>query len=196
MSELEALRLALYLFHLPSGVRSARDGPLPAGMSCLLEIAAGEAKAAEDAAKLLERPVEVVRQACGFFVEQIMLAPDADAYRVLGSTRQASEVELRRNMALVLRWAHPDLNGNGKGEPSVYASRVTRAWEALKSQERRAAYDAAHPLPPAGSSQGRTPRRRREKSAGFRYLADGAQRGMHRPSLFGFALRLLLGPRG
>ena len=47
MRDLEALRLALYLFHLPSAVRSAREKPLPAGIPALLEVAAGEAGAVE-----------------------------------------------------------------------------------------------------------------------------------------------------
>ena len=49
-------------------------------------------------------------------------------------------------MALLLRWLHPDLDRHG--ERSVFAARVTRAWNDLKTQERRAAYDRveAHAL--------------------------------------------------
>ena len=42
-------------------------------------------------------------------------------------------------MALLLRWLHPDIDQ--KGERSVFAARVTKAWSDLKTPERRAAYD-------------------------------------------------------
>ena len=68
-----------------------------------------------------------------------MFYPEADSYRVLGATAEASKSELRRNMALLLRWLHPD--HDPQGARSVFANRVTRAWNDLKTQERRAAYD-------------------------------------------------------
>ena len=79
----------------------------------------------------------MVRQASAFFIEQILLGPDADSYRVLGADRKASAPELRRNMALLLRWLHPDMHH----DHSIFAGRVTAAWETLKTPERRAAYD-------------------------------------------------------
>ena len=85
------------------------------------------------------RSRETVREAAAFFIEQILLFPDADSYRVLGARPEATNGELRRNMALLLRWLHPDLDR--QGERSVFAARVTRAWNDLKTQERRAAYD-------------------------------------------------------
>jgi len=58
---------------------------------------------------------------------------------VLGATSGASYAELRRNMALLLRWLHPDLDP--KGERTVFTARVTRAWNDLKTQDRREVYD-------------------------------------------------------
>ena len=83
-----------------------------------------------------------MRNAAAFFIEQILLAPGADSYRVLGGNAQASNSDLRRNMALLLRWLHPDMEHNGTGDRSVFAARITLAWEDLKTAERRAAYDA------------------------------------------------------
>ena len=85
------------------------------------------------------RSRDVVRQAATFFIEQILFAPDADSYRVLGASPQASAGELRRNVALLLRWLHPDRDP--QGERSIFVSRVTAAWNDLKTPERRAAYD-------------------------------------------------------
>ena len=91
------------------------------------------------AAGKLGRSRETVREAATFYVVQILLFPDADSYRVLGARPEATNGELRRNMTLLLRWLHPDLDR--KGELSVFAARVTRAWNDLKTPERRADYD-------------------------------------------------------
>src|SRR6185369_6120921 len=85
------------------------------------------------------RPREMIRDAAIFFIEQVMLCPSADSYRVLGARPEASFGELRRNMALLLRWLHPD--HDRRGERAVFAARVTRAWNDLKTQERREIYD-------------------------------------------------------
>ena len=63
-------------------------------------------------------PEHSLREAAGFYIEQILLHPDADHYRVLGSQPGAANTELRRNMALLIRWLHPDQN-NG-AERSVF----------------------------------------------------------------------------
>jgi hypothetical protein len=110
----------------------------------LLRIAASDAEATKQATALIGRSRESVHEAAAFFIEQILLYPDADSYRVLGAASEASYMELRRNMALLLRWLHPDLGGHN--ERSVFAARVTRAWNDLKTQERRAAYDQSQRL--------------------------------------------------
>ena len=66
---------------------------------------------------------------------------DSNNYRVLGATPEASPQDLRRNMALLMTWLHPDKNPSG--ERAVLAARVTAAWDTLRSPDRRAAYDAS-----------------------------------------------------
>ena len=144
MAELAAIRNALYLFHMPSQVRQARSGPLPGGVSLLLEVAAGEASVTDEAAEALKRPADVLRDAAAFYIEQVLLAPEADSYRVLGATRETSSTDLRRNMALLLRWTHPD--ADRPGTRTAFANRVTKAWENLKTHDRRESYDASHPV--------------------------------------------------
>jgi hypothetical protein len=167
MDDLAALKLALELLVVPWRVRLVREQPLPAGVPMLLRVAAGDAEAEAAAAKAAGRPPEVVRKAATFFVEQILLSPEADSYRVLGAGSGASSAELRSNMALLMRWLHPD--AAQEGSPSVFAQRLAAAWNDLKSPERRAAYDSAR-LPPSGygppgeghrSRSGRSRRRRR-----------------------------------
>jgi DnaJ domain len=136
-----ALKIAIDLLHVPSQVRLHRAGPLPDGVLVLLHIVAGDSEAERAAAVATDRSPEVVRQAAAFFVEQILFAPDADSYRVLGADPQATSAELRRNLGLLLRWLHPDLDP--KGERTTFVGRVTAAWNDLKTDERRAAYDQA-----------------------------------------------------
>jgi hypothetical protein len=136
-----ALKIAIDLVHVPSQVRLYRSQPLPDGVLILLGIVAGDTEAERAAAAAADRSAEVVRRAAAFFVEQILFAPDADSYQVLGASPQASSAELRRNLGLLLRWLHPDLDP--RGERSIFIGRVTAAWNDLKTPERRAAYDKA-----------------------------------------------------
>lgn len=140
MSSGMALKIAIDLLHVPSRVRLYRSEPLPEGVSTLLRIVTDDAEV-RAAAAATDRPPEVVRRAAAFFIEQILFAPDADSYQVLGAGPQASSTELRRNMGLLLRWLHPDLDP--RGERSIFIGRVTAAWNDLKTPERRADYDMA-----------------------------------------------------
>ena len=140
MSGEVALKIAIDLMHVPSQVRRLRSEPLPNDVQILLRIVAGEDEAESAAVALTGRSHQVVRQAAAFFIEQILFAPESDSYRILGAHRQATSGELRRNVALLLRWLHPDLDPGG--ERSIFIGRVTAAWNDLKTPERRAAYDA------------------------------------------------------
>jgi hypothetical protein len=133
------LKMAIDLMHVPSQVRLMRSVPVPDGVLTLLRIAAGDEEATSEATEAAGRSRETVREAAAFFIEQILFYPDADSYRVLGARPEATEAELRRNMVLLLRWLHPDLHP--RGQRSVFAARVTRAWDDLKTRDRRAAYD-------------------------------------------------------
>jgi pyruvate/2-oxoglutarate dehydrogenase complex dihydrolipoamide acyltransferase (E2) component len=135
-----ALKLAIDLLRSPSQVRLIKPEPLPDGVELLLRIAAGEADAARSAAVTARCSPKTVRRAAAFFIEQILFASDADSYRVLGVNATASAGELRRNAALLLRWLLLDRDAHGAC--TVFASRVTGAWNDLKTSERRAAYDA------------------------------------------------------
>jgi hypothetical protein len=135
-----ALRLALDLLREPWGVRLVRERALPEGVLLLLNVAAGDEASEAAAADASGRPREAVKQAASFFIEQILLAPDSDCYRVLGARPDATSPELRRNMALLMRWLHPDIAR--EGDQSVFAARIAEAWSKLKTPERRAAYDS------------------------------------------------------
>jgi hypothetical protein len=134
-----ALKLAIDLMHLPSQVRSVRSAPLPDDVRVLLRIVSGDEMITSQAVEWTGRSRDVVHEAAAFFIEQILLYRGADSYRVLGSTPEAPYSELRHNMALLLRWLHPDRGP--EQQRAVFSARVTRAWNDLKTKERRAAYD-------------------------------------------------------
>jgi hypothetical protein len=127
------------LVHFPAQARSLRLAPVPDGVLILLRIVAGDEEAINAATQWAGRSRDAVYEAAVFFIEQILLYPSADSYRVLGGTPEHTTSELRRNMALLLRWLHPDRDR--QGERSILAARVTRAWGDLKTEDRRTAYD-------------------------------------------------------
>lgn len=139
-----ALQVALALAETPALVHSQRRQALPSDITLLLEVAAGDLDAVRHACDLTQRSAANVTNAAGFFIEQILFDKDADSYRVLGATPDATAGDLRRHMALLVKWLHPDTaRANGR---SLYATRVTEAWEILKTKERRAAYDRTRRL--------------------------------------------------
>lgn len=167
MSDKMALKIAIDLMHVPSQVRLLRSEPLPDGVLTLLRIAAGDAEVESAAALAIDRPQEFVRRAATFFIEQILFAPNSDSYRVLGASPQAGAGELRRNVALLLRWLHPDLDS--ASERSIFVGRVTAAWNDLKTPDRRSAYDdllrhsAEGSKPTRGAGKSRSGRQRNGK---------------------------------
>jgi len=139
MAELAAVKVAIDLLHVPSQIRQSSAKPLPTGVLTLLRIAAGDPAIEAAASQATGRQPEVVREAAYFFIDQILLHPDSNSYRVLGLPADATAEELRRNMSLLLKRLHPDKTTTQ--HRSALATRVTNAWNDLKSIERRAAYD-------------------------------------------------------
>ena len=116
------LRLALDLLAAPSRIKHARSCELPDGVELVLRIAGQEKCAIDEAAKFCDHPQDFVERAAVFFIEQVLLTPGTDSYRVLGARRDASHAELRRNFLLLVKCLHPDqLRG---GERSTLVSKV------------------------------------------------------------------------
>ncbi len=193
MSAYEAVKVTIDLVHVPSRVRHQRSLPLPAGVPIVLGIAAGDEGALSEASTAIDRPRELIRKAAAFFIEQILLSPDADSYRVLGANRTATAAELRHNMALLIRFVHPD--ASQQNSRSIFAGRVTQAWEDLKNPERRAAYDKVSEVQEV---KPRSPKRRRPQRP-FKSYASRHSFGIwedERRGLLRRAMSLLLGGIG
>ncbi len=148
MPRADALVAAISMLECPHAAKLARSSRLPEGVTFLLEIAAGDAHALSRASQLTGRTEATLQKAAGFFIEQVLLHPGGDSYRILGSDRGTSLSELRRNMALIMRWLHPDVASDASSASnllgkSLFASRITQAWETIKTDERRKAYNAS-----------------------------------------------------
>jgi hypothetical protein len=137
----DALSSAIELHHMPSRVKALRNEILPDNIHVVLALAAGDIETERDGEARTGQSRAVLRGACGFYIEQILLAPGTDAYRVLGAHEGTPQKLLRNNMAFLMRWLHPDIDPSH--ERSVLANRVIAAWDLIKTPERRAAYDAS-----------------------------------------------------
>lgn len=157
MQTVPALRVAIDIHQVPSRVRHARTGALPDGVLDILKIAAGDQELASRSALEAGRTEDVVRAAAIFYIEQVLLCPEADSYRVLGVAPLAPASDVRRNMALLMRWLHPDVMNDN--ERTVFAARISRAWNDLKTNERRTVYDDARELV---ASQDATAKKRKD----------------------------------
>jgi len=135
------VREALYLYYNPASAHVRRNEPLPEDTTFLLCLAAAQPVELAEASALTGRDEETIRSAATFFVEQILLYTKDDSYRVLGGTAQDPTSKLRRHMTLLMRSIHPDVQKDLYR--TLLARRVIRAWDDLKSPQRRAAYDAA-----------------------------------------------------
>ncbi len=144
-----AVEKAISLFRTPTLVRSLRTRPLPDDVIVLIRIAAGCPAAAKEAMAATGEPVHLLKEAATFYITQVLLHPGADSYRMLGASSVAPQKELRSNMAWLLRWLHPDLDQ--PDVPCEYSRRVVRAWENVKTPERRAIYDKERLLTPPSS---------------------------------------------
>jgi hypothetical protein len=154
-----ALREAIALLRAPTLARTMRARRLPADVLTLIRIAAADPEAMVAAAEETGEPGERLREAAILYLQSILLAQDADPYRTLGVERDAAQADLRLHFGWLMKWLHPDRTGNQWD--SAFAGRVLAAWNALKTTERREAYDRAAEAMPKGAP--RSSRRRKSR---------------------------------
>ena len=142
-----ALEWALALLHAPAERHRLRQKPLPPGVGEVLAIAANVAPdELELAAARLRESTQTVREAARFYAREILFHADADAYRTLGVAEDASPEQIKAHFRLLQIWLHPDRQQSG--DDSVFAARINQAWNLLRSEDRRRAYDlerSGHP---------------------------------------------------
>ncbi len=118
-----------------------RHQALPADVEELLLAAGGSPVRLAGLAETFALPASEVLQAARFFVQELLLHADADAYRVLGVAADADDATIKRHFRALQQWLHPDRLANSP--ESVYSARVNHAWDLLRTPHRRTAFDAA-----------------------------------------------------
>jgi hypothetical protein len=136
-----ALHEALALLSAPRRPRPSAEQRLPEGMSLLLRLAAGEEEASQAAKAESGEPVETVREAAIFYLQQVCFASGGSSYRVLGVDPDAGEERIREHYRWLARWLHPDRNPDEW--EVVFSERVGQAWQDLRTAERRQRYDSS-----------------------------------------------------
>jgi hypothetical protein len=125
-----ALDLALDLIRTPAFASSMADSPLPSDILDVIRVAAGSPDACRAAALSTGQPESTLIEAARFYVQQILLRPEADCYRVLGLRPGDSRESARTHMRWLLEWLHPDHN---EGWDAVYAKRIIKAWREVST---------------------------------------------------------------
>ena len=142
----DAIQAALALFREPGRICDFRERPLPTDVALIIRLAANESGMLQATAEATGESVETLSEACIFYLQQMLFVANADSYRVLGTTADAPQEQLRENYRWLMRWLHPDRNPDGW--EVVYADRVNAAWQDLKTPDRRAEYDLRTPMDP------------------------------------------------
>jgi hypothetical protein len=130
MSGARGIALALDLARMPALAHSIEKPSLPTDILEIMRIAAGSPEICQSASQVTGQPPAVLIEAARFYLQQVLLRPDADSYRVLGILPGASRELARRHMRCLLQWLHPDVN---RDWDSVYAERVLKAWREVSA---------------------------------------------------------------
>ncbi len=132
--------------------------PLPAGFAAMVP-AFGAALAPRHlpatAAALHASPEEVLA-AGRFLIRQVLLAPGATPWRMLGFEAEAPAAQVRRHYQLLIRLFHPDRRSNLSELDTEYASRLNSAYHALRGEapgndDKEAEEDDPPPAPNIGA---------------------------------------------
>jgi len=137
-----ALEWALALLHAPGERHALRKLPLPDGVDLVLSIASGGRSAAlAEAVAETGHDEATLREAARFYAREILFYPQADAYRMLGVPPDAPAEVIRGHHRLLQQWLHPDRQQSE--DDAVFAARINTAWNQLRTQPLRDAYDAS-----------------------------------------------------
>jgi len=131
MSGPRGIAVALDLARMPALAQSMEKPPLPTDILEIMRIAAGSPEICQSASQVTGQPPAVLIEAARFYLQQMLLRPDADSYRVLGLAPDASRELARRHMQCLLQWLHPDVN---RDWDSAYAKRVLKAWREVSAK--------------------------------------------------------------
>jgi hypothetical protein len=126
MSPNLALEAAVGLSRAPNTVRLLRRQPLPAGISLLLQMVAGDVHALNEATRLTGLNENEVTAVVELYILRVMLFRGAPPRRILGVEEEVDRGQIRRHMSYLMGWLHPDKTGNAWRV--AFSRRVLEAW--------------------------------------------------------------------
>lgn len=153
-----AIDLAVDLARAPALAGVMRQQALPPDILDVIRLAAGCPEASKAAVAATRQPIELLRTAAIFYLEQMLFFPDAGLHRNLGVGPGASRAEMRLHMRWLMQWLHPDHNSSETA--ALLAQRVIQAWHELGRRDHAAAHVAR---PPALRRASSNPPKRRPK---------------------------------
>jgi len=136
----EALEQALALLDAPIRRFEVRAKPLPDDIGVVIQLASASQPALGECARRLREPEDRLLEAVRFYLQQALLEPGTDAYRVLGVAPDASPGQIREHYRWLQRWLHPDRQG--QAWEAQFSTRLNWAWRMLRNDSARKAYDS------------------------------------------------------
>lgn len=152
-SQIVTSDLILALHRSPTLRHILRKQPLPGDIDLVMRLAAASQPLLDDTAERLSVDAATLLEAARFYLQQVLLEPGVDAYRILGTTPDAPLARIHEHYRLLQRWLHPDRR-NAEGE-SPFAARLNWARQQLRNENARVAYDAmrVRQLPATGAGK-------------------------------------------
>jgi len=147
----DSVSLAIAFFQAPGRFPDLLHGAtrLPPQMGALLHLAANGETVHDGAALPPFVSSADMRQAALFFIEQVLLAHNANHYRVLGVNDDAPLGEIKEHHRLLMRLFHPDRQAVPAERSDAFATRINQAYTVLRSPAARTAYDLSLRQPKA-----------------------------------------------
>lgn len=136
----DALEQALALHRSPLQRFTVRELPLPQNIDVVIQLATGSQPLLRDTAERLCEPEAKILEAVRFYLQQVLFEPGTDAYRILAVAADAPHKRIHEHYRWLQRWLHPDRCS--EDWDSVFASRLNWAWQQLRTETARVAYDA------------------------------------------------------
>jgi hypothetical protein len=137
-----ALEAAVALSRAPNMVRLLRRQPLPTGITFLLQMLAGDARALNEATRQTGLDESEITAVVELYVLRVMLFQGASPRRILGVEDAGAERgQMRRHMGYLMGWLHPDKSGNTWRV--AFSRRVLEAWRQVDTGA-----EAYQPRPP------------------------------------------------
>ena len=135
----DAVDLMLGVFRSPGRSAVLRTRELPDGVLDVIRIAAGDEQAIAAASASTALDHADLGTAAALLLQNLLFFDGADSYRALGVRPDADAAQIKRHYRWLVRWLHPDRNPESM--QGVFVDRINRAWDSIRTPERRNRYD-------------------------------------------------------